>query len=134
LKNKTNVVRIRHTTKAGQRLQDAHKVMGLANAFADQLEGIFNRWAAVKIEDKQVKKLIRMALCPNKETWQALKDGDDNRLSTNFKNTCDQAFSYAMMADTQQLETTKGTIFGAYNAITGYYQNVRSYKNDTDKV
>jgi hypothetical protein len=34
----------------------------------------------------------------------------------------------------QQQETTKGTLFGAYNAVTGYFQNVRNYKNDEAKV
>lgn len=75
-----------------------------------------------------------MAMCPNKETWEALKKGDENSLSTVFKNTCDDAFAYAMLSDTQQMETTKGTVFGAYNAVTGYYQNVRNFKSDGDKV
>ena len=41
---------------------------------------------------------------------------------------------HAMMSDTQQLNTTKGTVFGAYNAVTGYYQNVRNYKDDESKL
>ena len=41
---------------------------------------------------------------------------------------------YAMISDTQQMDTTKGTLFGAYNAVTGYYQNVRKYKNDEAKL
>jgi hypothetical protein len=28
----------------------------------------------------------------------------------------------------------KGTLFGAFNAVTGYYQNVRSYKDDEAKL
>lgn len=130
----TNVVRIRHTANAQKRLSDAHKVMGLADTFGNQLEDIFNRWAKVSITDKQVKKLIQLALCPNKQTLNALKKGDEDGLSTLFKNTCDDAFAYAMASDTQQMETTKGTVFGAYNAVTGYYQNIRSYKNDEDKL
>jgi len=35
---------------------------------------------------------------------------------------------------TQQLQTTKGTVFGAYNAITGYFQNVRSYKDNEARL
>ena len=44
------------------------------------------------------------------------------------------AFAYAMTSDTQQMDTTKGTLFGAYNAVTGYYQNVRSYKDEEAKL
>ena len=39
-----------------------------------------------------------------------------------------------MTSDSQQMETTKGTLFGAYNAVTGYYQNVRSYKDNEAKL
>lgn len=134
LGNMSNVVRIRHTSGAKQRLENAHKVMGLANQLSNQLEGIFNQWVKVSICDAEVKKLIQLALCPNKETLDALKKGADDELSTVFKNTVEDAFSYAMMADTQQMNTTKGTLFGAYNAVTGYFQNVRSYKDDEAKL
>ena len=40
LRNMSNVVRIRHTSGAKQRLENAHKVMGLANEFSNQLEDI----------------------------------------------------------------------------------------------
>lgn len=132
--NMTNVIRIRHTSGAKQRLEDAHKVMGLANTLSIQLEGIFNQWSKVRITDSEVKKLIQLALCPNKETLDAIKKGAEDELSTVFKNTVEDAFAYAMIADTQQMDTTKGTLFGAYNAVTGYYQNVRSYKDDETKL
>ena len=34
----------------------------------------------------------------------------------------------------QLLNMLKGTLFGAYNAVTGYFQNVRTYKNDEAKL
>ena len=134
LRNMINVVRIRHTSGAKQRLENAHKVMGLANEFSNQLEDIFNNWAKVKVADNEVKKMIQFALCPNKETLQHLKAGNDDEISTVFKNTVEDAFAYAMTSDSQQMNTTKGTLFGAYNAVTGYYQNVRSYKDSEAKL
>jgi len=108
--------------------------MGLANTLSIQLENIFNHWAKVKVTDNDVKKLIQLALCPNKETFDLLKKGAEDEVSTLFKNTVEDAFVYAMVSDSQQMETTKGTLFGAYNAVTGYYQNVRKYKNDQAKL
>ncbi|WP_026707078.1 DUF932 domain-containing protein [Flavobacterium frigidarium] len=134
LRNMSNVVRIRHTSGAKQRLENAHKVMGLANQFSNQLEDIFNNWAKVKVHDHEVKKMIQFALCPNKETLQHLKAGNEDEISTVFKNTVEDAFAYAMTSETQQMNTTKGTLFGAYNAVTGYYQNVRSYKDSEAKL
>jgi len=130
----TNVVRIKHTSGAKQRIENAHKIMGLANTLSDQLEGIFNEWAKVKVTDREVKKLIQLALCPNKETLDLIKKGAEDEISTVFKNTVEDAFAYAMISDTQQMDTTKGTLFGAYNAVTGYYQNIRKYKDDEAKL
>ena len=134
LRSMSNVVRIKHTSGAKQRLDDAHKVMGLVNTLSSQLEGIFNQWTKVKVTDQEVRKLIQLALCPNKETFDLLKKGAEDEVSTLFKNTVEDAFAYAMVSDSQQMETTKGTLFGAYNAVTGYYQNVRNYKDNEAKL
>lgn len=130
----SNVVRIKHTAGAKQRLEDAHRVMGLANMMSSQLEEVFNRWAKIRITDAEVKKLISIALSPNKETLAAIQKGEEDELSTLFKNSVDSAFTYAMMNDTQQMDTTKGTVFGAYNAVTGYFQNARNYKDEEAKL
>jgi phage/plasmid-like protein (TIGR03299 family) len=134
LKNMSNVVRIRHTAGAKQRLDDAHKVMGLANKLSQELESTFNHWAKIKVGDDEMKRLIQLALCPNKETLNHLQKGNFDDVSTVFKNTVDDAFAYAMISESQQMDTTKGTLFGAYNAVTGYFQNVRNYKDNEAKL
>ncbi len=134
LKNMSNVVRIRHTAGAKQRLDNAHKVMGLANKLTNELESTFNHWAKIKVGDDAMKKLIQLALCPNKETLQHLQKENFDDLSTVFKNTVDDAFAYAMISESQQMDTTKGTLFGAYNAVTGYFQNVRNYRDNEAKL
>ena len=134
LRNQTNTVRIRHTSNAKQRLEQAHKVMGISDRLALQLESIFNNWTKVRISDNEVKKLIQSALAPSKEVLKTLQEGRTEDLSTCFINMVDNAYEYAMSDPTQLMNTTKGTVFGAYNAITGYFQNVRSYKDDEAKL
>ena len=134
LRNCCNAIKIRHTANAKERLEEAHKLMGITNQLSIQLEGIFNQWAKIRITDPEVKKLIQMALVPNKEVLQNILAGKDDELSTCFKNMSDAAFEYAMTNDSQQVATTKGSLFGAYNAVTGYFQNVRTYKNDEAKL
>ncbi|MBI2285149.1 MAG: DUF945 domain-containing protein [Bacteroidetes bacterium] len=134
LKNHSNCIKIRHTVNAKDRLEQAHKLMGITNTLSAQLENIFNRWSKVQITDPEVKKLIQQAMCPNKEVYNNLQTGKDDDLSTAFKNICDNAFSYAMSNETQTMDTTRGTLFGAYNSVTGYFQNVRQYKNDEAKL
>lgn len=133
LSNCTNTIKIRHTVNAQERLKEAHKVMGISNKLAEELNTIFNHWAKIRITDRDVKKLIQLAMVPNKEVLENIISGKEDELSTCFKNICDNAYEYSMVNPSQQLETTKGTLFGAYNAITGYYQNVRNYKNDEAK-
>ncbi|TEB40427.1 DUF932 domain-containing protein, partial [Flavobacterium circumlabens] len=97
LRNMTNVVRIKHTSGAKQRIENAHKIMGLADTLSNQLEGIFNEWANIKVTDREVRKLIQLALCPNKETYDHIKKGAEDEISTVFKNTIEDAFAYAMI-------------------------------------
>jgi len=134
MRNHTNSIKIRHTTGAKERLEQAHKVIGISNKLSDELEGIFNQWTTVRITDVEVKRLIQLALTPNKETWQNLQAGKDDEFSTCFANMCNAAFDYAMSNPTQQVDTAKGTLFGAYNAVTGYYQNVRNYRDKEAKL
>lgn len=132
MNSKSHTVRIRHTSNAKERLEQAHKVMGISKKLSGELETIFNHWSKVRITDKEVRRLIEMAMCPNKETRQKLQQGDEP--SKVFQNVCNDVFSYAMLNETQKMDTTKGTLFGAYNAVTGYYQNVCNYKDDEAKV
>lgn len=134
LKNCSNSIKIRHTANAKERLSQAHKLMGISNQLSTQLEDVFNSWANTKITDKEVKKLIQLAMVPSKEVLDNINSGKDDELSTVFKNICDNAFEYSMVNPSQQQETTKGTLFGAYNAVTGYFQNVKNYKSDEVKM
>lgn len=134
LRAQTNTVRIRHTSNAKQRLEHAHKVMGISDVLSVQMESIFNNWAKIRMNDNELKKLIQSALVPNKEVLKTIQNGKEDELSTCFINMVDNAFEYAMSNPSQLMETTKGTIFGAYNAVTGYFQNVRSYKDDEAKL
>jgi len=134
LRNCSGSIKIRHTANAKDRLSEAHRVMGISNELTEQLDGIFNQWAKVRITDQQLQRLIQLAMVPNKEVLQNLQNGKQDELSTAFQNMCNAVYEYGMTSPTQQTETTKGTVFGAYNAVTGYFQNVRSFKNEEAKI
>jgi phage/plasmid-like protein (TIGR03299 family) len=133
-KNCSNAVKIRHTSNAKERLEQAHKVMGITYKLSEYLENAFNQWSKVRIIDKQVRKLIQLAMVPNKEVLQNLQAGKEDELSTAYKNMCDVVYEYGLSSPAQQTETTSGTVFGAYNSVTGYFQNVRNYKDNEAKL
>lgn len=134
LANQVNCIKIRHTASANDKLKEAHKMMGISNSLSEELEAIYNRWSRVRITDREVKKLIQLAMAPTKEVLANVQKGADDELSTQFNNMVEDVFQYAMISPTQQEETTKGTVFGAYNAVTGYFQNVRNFKTDEAKL
>jgi phage/plasmid-like protein (TIGR03299 family) len=134
LRNHTNAIKIRHTANAKERLEQAHRVMGISNQLAVQLETVFNAWTKVKITDPELHKLIQLAMVPNKEVLDKINKGQWDELSTCFNNICNSTYEYAMTSPTQQTNTTRGTLFGAYNAVTGYFQNVRSHRDDESKL
>lgn len=134
MRRHSNAVKIRHTANAKERLEQAHKVMGISNQLSAELETIFNNWTKVKVTDPELQRLIQLAMVPNKEVLDNIQKGQWDDLSTCFNNMCNTVFEYAMTSPTKQTETTKGTLFGAYNAVTGYFQNVRSYKDDEGKL
>ena len=133
LKNQTGAVKIRHTANAHERLKQAHKLLGITNQLGAELEQLFNHWSKVKITDKQVKKLVQMAMAPNKETLENIIKGKTDEFSSVFNNVVDKVLEYSASSPTQQMETTKGTLFGTYNSVTGYFQNVKNYKTDEAK-
>lgn len=134
MRNHSNAIKIRHTANAKERLEGAHRLMGITNKYSGQLEELFNQWAKIRLTDREVRILIQLALAPSKEILHSLKEKEQAVLSTQFQRACDGAYEYAMSNPSQQLETAKGTLFGAYNAVTGYYQNVRTYKGDEAKL
>jgi phage/plasmid-like protein (TIGR03299 family) len=134
LKNHINCIKIRHTASAADRLKQAHKLLGITNQLANELEEVFNHWSKIRITDRAVKRLVQLAMAPNRETLQYLQNGNTDELSTVFNNMVSSITEYALTSPTQQEATTKGTLFGAYNAVTGYFQNVRSYKDEESKL
>ncbi len=133
LRNHSSSIKIRHTASAVDRLKQAHQLLGVTNLLANELEEVFNNWSKIRITDNAVKRLIQVAMAPNKEVLQNLQSGKLDELSTNYNNMVSSVMEYALTNPTQQEVTTKGTLFGAYNAVTGYFQNVRNYKDDESK-
>jgi phage/plasmid-like protein (TIGR03299 family) len=133
LRNLVNGIRIRHTASAADKLKEAYKMLGITDQLSAELETIFNRWSSVRISDPELKRLVQVAMAPNREVLDALTTGHEVPLSAYFSNVVNSVLDYAMTNPSQQYEATKGTLFGAYNAVTGYFQNVRNYRDPETK-
>jgi len=134
MKNMSNCIKIRHTQGAKDRLEQAHRVMGISNKLADDMQEVFNAAANFRVNDAQMKKLIGMAMAPDKKQSDMVKTGKDSELSTVTRNTWNDVMRYHRNNSTQAMVTTEGTLFGMYNAVTGYFQNTKKYKDQESKV
>jgi phage/plasmid-like protein (TIGR03299 family) len=132
LQNCSSKLTIRHTESAKGKLTQAHNVMGIVHKVSDELNQAFNQMAKVKITDPALQEFIIKSLAPNKESLTKLEANEE--LSTRFNNMVKDCYVYALANHTQQMETTRGTLFGAYNAVTGYFQNVKTYKDNETKL
>lgn len=133
MKNQQNTIRIRHTSSATERLKQAHQLMGISSRLGQEMEELYNHWAKIRINDREVKRLIEVAMAPSREVLTSLQEEKRDTLSSHYLNIVENVYRFASSAPSQLEETTKGTLFGAYNAVSGYFQNVRSFSDQEAK-
>lgn len=126
-------VSIRHTSSAKEKLTQAHKLMGITNKLSVEMGEIFNQMTKKKIADSRVTAIIQQALAPSKEAFKLMAEGS-TEISPIYRNQVDAALEYAFGHETQLMPSTKGTVFGAYNAVTGYFQNVAESRSEEAKL
>jgi phage/plasmid-like protein (TIGR03299 family) len=131
LKGLTNKVYIEHRVGAKERLSEAYKVMGIASKYMTEVDTIFNQMAQTKISDTELQKYITDVMMPEYKVMKSQEE--DEKISTRFKNQVISIYEFALSHPTQQTEATRGTLWGAYNSISGYYNYIQKYKNDEQK-
>jgi phage/plasmid-like protein (TIGR03299 family) len=114
-------VKVRHNARMQERLKEAHKLMGIVADTSKKLGEVFNVMARTPIVDQQLKDLIVATFAkPEHFNKLAKNEGVDR-----FERLVSEVYGYAHLSHTQQTTTTRGTVFGAYNAVTGYLNNVQ---------
>jgi phage/plasmid-like protein (TIGR03299 family) len=121
-----NKITVRHTKNVVQNLQEAHKLLGLANRYRVELEGAFQQFA---------KKNVTEAIA--KEYLSKVFDSYDNegQLVERSKRTKSKIMDiFESNVGGQDMATCKGTMFGLYNALTFYHDNVSAYKDENSRA
>lgn len=107
-----NKVTIRHTKNARKRLEVAKEILGLTSVQSGKYEEVFNLFTKTKITDTVFEDFIDVVF--NFES-------KDEQLSTRSENKRNSILEYYEIGVGQ--EGIQGTLWGAYNAVTGYLQN-----------
>lgn len=144
-----NKVTIRHTKSAKEKLAAAAQILGIANQLTIELGEVFNIMSNIDFDNSfhrencrksyisQVlltsQELKLLAMADNITNWYGIDNNNQYVLSTRKRNMLEEVEKYTLEGCGQQTETTEGTLYGLYNGITGYFQNVKSFNNAEDK-
>lgn len=115
----TNKVSIRHTKNAQSRIDEAHKILGISGEQAEKYERAFTKFSQVKISDVQLNNFI-----DNVFSFET----NEEDISTKANNKRDNILEYYEVGVGQ--EGIQGTVWGAYNAVTGYLQNTQAVRSE----
>jgi hypothetical protein len=58
---------------------------------------------------------------------------EEKEMSTRLKNMIEGTTQFALTHPTQTTDATNGTLWGAYNAVSGYYNYIKTFKSTEDK-
>lgn len=129
LQNKISIV---HFKNAKEQIAAAADVMGIARFYTDELNQIFNKMAKVKINDTKLREYLEAVLKPRREIIN--KDTLQTEFSTAFTKKIDAIMDFAHNDPTQTSKEAKGTVWGAYNAVSGYYGHIKNYGSANDRM
>ena len=133
----TNKVHINHFSNAKERLAEATKVMGLCSIYNTQVEEIFNEMAKKEIKEKEMEEFFINVFKPENKNaiiTDISSVDEKEEASTRFNNQIEDLMNFAYSHPTQQTEATKNTVWGAYNAVSGYYNYAKSYRKEEDRM
>jgi len=115
-------VRIRHTPSATEKLQEAHKLLGLTNQLYTQLDYIFNRMALRKVSGQQLVDYVKTLVPDNPEA--------ENKTRTeNIRNQI-----LYLHDDIPEAAMHRGTLFGLVNATSEYCDHNGDQKDPSKQL
>ena len=114
-----------------ERFVEAAKIMGIHSEYLDTLEAAFRLLYDKKVSDRDMKYIVTSSFL-NKEEMKALAISGDVELSTRKENIIKEVISYYHQAS--EIDGIRGTGYGVYNAVTGYFQNVKNFRSDEAKM
>ncbi|CAK0763074.1 DUF932 domain-containing protein [Gammaproteobacteria bacterium] len=125
-----NKVSISHIIGAKDKIKEAYKVMGIASKYNLEIEQMFNQMLDVKMSEGDLATYFTKVLKPDYISIDGLTQKE---MSMRLQNAVDMTLVFAYNHPTQKTIETTGTLWGAYNAISGVYNYGKNYKNSEDK-
>jgi phage/plasmid-like protein (TIGR03299 family) len=103
----------------------------LAEKHTTKAQKVFDQMANIPLSPERFFDYVGAVLFDNAER-RKLASGDPSFLSTRKRNLLSDFFRYAQEGPGQK--EYAGTVWGAYNAVTGYLGNVKNYKDPSTRT
>jgi phage/plasmid-like protein (TIGR03299 family) len=126
-----NKVWLKHTQNVKERFVEAANMMGIHSGYLDKLEEAFNLLHDKKVSDPDVKYIISSCLMSKEEIKKLAITGEVD-FSTRKENMILELMNYYHGAS--ELDSIRGNAYGVYNAVTGFFQNAKTFKSDEVKM
>ena len=134
MRSAKNVFKMRHTAKMQENMQEATKALGIINQTSEDFQELLVKMTGVTFNDDRFNDLLHI-MYPADDVIRN-EEGDILRVdtSTRNKNIWNAIMSYRETGIGQEGILCRGTAYGAYNAVTGYFQNGKVFKSKEDKL
>jgi len=133
--NHHHKVNIRHTKSAHSNLKLASSIMGLSSTIHKDMSELITTMSKTKITSETRDSYINNLFLTSDELTILARNNNRidyiDEISTRKANMVKAIKLFAEIGVGQQEESTKGTLFGAYSAITGWQQNIKGFTDDS---
>lgn len=138
LRMANNRIKIRHTATVHDKLKIAHKLLGIHSSLMEEQETTFKRMSQKEIGVEEFQTYVCNVFLNKTElaalSYAGLKNIEQlDAVSTRKINIIDKIATYYEYGPGQQMVGAKNTMWGAYNAVTGYFHNSKDYKDNNNR-
>lgn len=117
------IARVKHCATMGQRIDYVRETIGIVSAQFSLFEDITRKMAMTQVTSEALKKyFIASGIVPQ------IKEGEE--VSTRAQNIMEEVSTLFERGKGAELPAAKGTLWGAFNAVTEYVDYFRSSKGD----
>lgn len=117
-----NTYSIRHTASVSDQVAQAAKAMGIANRYYAELQEAYNAFAKVEMKQADIKAYLE-------KCFAAEVKSANEKNSTKSKNILAEVNRLVEEGRGADLPGVRGTLWGAYNAVTEYIDH-KKYRSD----
>ncbi len=130
-----NVFKIKHTKSAKSRMEEAQQLLQITYKNGIATQELYQSLSKINIDDSTREQFFFDLFLTPEELAGVARGvniwNNNDLISTKKKNQLTKLMNYAENGPGQDM--FRGTAYNAYNAITGYVQNVKSFSDDEKK-